>query len=207
MEAEKRITVAAFDFDGTLTHRDSLIPFLHYAAGSMKFAVKIARLSPLLAGYGLGMIRNDRAKERLLSCFFSSRALTDIEAIGNRFAAQRLPAMVTDEAFARFLWHKSQGHVCVLVSASLIHYLGPWAKTVGFDHVIASSLETDSTNRVSGRLLDGNCYGPEKARRLQAWLNGTNATIFAYGDSRGDREMLAMADYPHYRSIQGEKQK
>ncbi len=196
-----RITVAAFDFDGTLTHRDSLLPFLLYAHGPTNFAIKMTQASPVLLGYAVRLIRNDRAKERLLRGFLDGHPLAEIEAIGARFARDRLPAMLLDDAYARFLWHKTQGHCCVLVSASLVHYLEPWAKSVGFDHVIGSQLASDEHGFVSGRLAGGNCYGEEKAHRLRAWLGAREAIIYAYGDSRGDREMLQMADYPYYRSM------
>lgn len=197
----RKITVAAFDFDGTLTRRDSLLPFLLYAAGPVNFAIKMTKASPALLAYAARLMRNDTAKEKLLRTFLHQRPLADIEAIGTRFARERVPAMLLGDAYARFLWHKGQGHVCVLVSASLVHYLEPWAKSVGFDHVIGSQLASDDNGLVSGRLDGGNCYGEQKASRLRAWLGAREAIIHAYGDSRGDREMLAMADHPYYRTM------
>ena len=165
-----KITVAAFDFDGTLTRRDSLLPFLLYSEGPVNFAIKMTKASPALLAYAARLMRNDTAKENLLRTFLHRRPLADIEAIGTSFARERVPAMLLDDAYARFLWHKAQGHVCVLVSASLIHYLEPWAKSVGFDHVIGSQLASDGNGQVSGRLDGGNCYGEQKASRLRAWL-------------------------------------
>lgn len=196
-----KLTVAAFDFDGTLTHRDSLLPFLLFDQGWWRFTLKMARVSPVLTAYALRMIRNDRAKESLLTAFLGGRPLAEIEASGTRFATTHIPGMLKPEAWERFLWHKSQGHVCVLVSASLVHYLTPWAKTAGFDHVIGSHLATDEHGVVSGRLHGGNCYGEQKAERIREWLGSTEAIVYAYGDSRGDRELLAMADYPYYRTM------
>ena len=37
--------------------------------------------------------------------------------------------------------------------------------------------------------------GSEKARLLKEWLGEEPAEIWGYGNSRGDREMLAMADH------------
>ncbi|MCU1390542.1 MAG: Phosphoserine phosphatase, partial [Ilumatobacteraceae bacterium] len=48
----------------------------------------------------------------------------------------------------------------------------------------------------TGRMAGDNCRGPEKVRRLRAWLADhqlTDAELWAYGDSNGDRELLAAA--------------
>jgi HAD superfamily hydrolase (TIGR01490 family) len=194
--------VAAFDFDGTLTRHDTLLPFLRYFAGTKGFAATMIRLAPVLLVYALGMLRNDKAKESVLRRFFAGRPLAQVDAAGARFAASRLPALLRMTALARFDWHKRQGHTCVLVSASLAHYLEPWARQAGFDHVIASRLETDARGFITGRLVEGNCYGAEKARRLRALLAPKQpCTLYAYGDSRGDREMLALADHPYFRTM------
>jgi HAD superfamily hydrolase (TIGR01490 family) len=202
MTARTGDTVAAFDFDGTLTRRDSLLPFLRHYVGTARFLAMMAAMSPVLAAYLLRAMRNDRAKEAVLRRFLGGEALADVDAAGESFALRRLPALLRAEAFERFTWHKAQGHTCILVSASLIHYLRPWSRRVGFDHVIASRLEIDADRRVTGRLVEGNCYGAEKARRLRSLLaTMATRTLFAYGDSRGDREMLELADHSYYRSM------
>ena len=194
--------VAAFDFDGTLTRRDTLLPFLRYFVGTTGFVAMMTRMTPVLLAYALGMLRNDQAKESLLRCFLGGQPLAQVEAAGTRFASSSLPALLRITALERFKWHKRQGHTCVLVSASLAHYLEPWARQAGFDHVIASRLETDALGCVTGRLVEGNCYGAEKARRLRVLLAPRQScTLYAYGDSRGDREMLALADYPYFRTM------
>jgi phosphatidylglycerophosphatase C len=94
--------------------------------------------------------------------------------------------------------HQEAGDTCVLVSASLDVYLQPWADQQGIDAVLCSGLEINPQQRVTGRLTPANCYGPEKARRIRAWLDGRQPShITAYGDSRGDEEMFALADTVH----------
>jgi phosphatidylglycerophosphatase C len=89
--------------------------------------------------------------------------------------------------------HQQKGHYCVLVTASLTIYTRPWAEELGFQHVLGSELQFDQAGCATGMLVEGNCYGPEKERRLRAILPA-DARLYAYGDSRGDQEMLAMAD-------------
>lgn len=194
--------VAAFDFDGTLTHRDSLLPFLLYTTGLPAFASNMLVLLPTLAGYVLGMIANDVAKQRLLTRFFFGTPIERLRAQAEQFAAQRLPGLIRPAALRRLAWHKRQGHRCVVISASLELYVRPWALQAGFDEVIGSRLEASADGRVSGRLLEGNCFGSEKVRRLEALLDDRNGyTLYAYGDSRGDRELLSGADFAFYRHI------
>jgi phosphatidylglycerophosphatase C len=96
---------------------------------------------------------------------------------------------------ARVQEHKRRGHRLVLVSASPALYLTVWAARAGFDAVLATELEFRD-GRFSGRLASPNCWGPEKVRRLQQWFGDARTQVlYAYGDSRGDREMLALADH------------
>ena len=97
---------------------------------------------------------------------------------------------------ARVAWHREQGHALVIVSASLLAYLEPFAADHGFDHVIGVGLEVGDDGRLTGRLTGPNVRGPEKEVRLRAWLGDGPRTMWAYGNSSGDRELLAMADHP-----------
>lgn len=194
--------VAAFDFDGTLTHRDSLLPFLLYATTLPVFASNMFVLLPTLTGYALGLIPNGVAKQRLLTRFFAGMPIDHLRAQAEQFSARRLAALIRPAALRRLAWHKRQGHRCVVISASLELYVRPWATAAGFDEVIASRLETSADGRISGRMLEGNCFGSEKVRRLEALLGDRNAyTLYAYGDSRGDRELLSSADFAFYRRM------
>jgi HAD superfamily hydrolase (TIGR01490 family) len=201
VEAGKPV-VAAFDFDGTLTRRETLLPFLLYTLGTAAVARRALALSPTLAGYGLGLINNGIAKERVFVRCFAGMEMKVLQQEGERFAALVLPGLLRQEALHRLEWHKQQGHRCVVISASLELYVRPWAQKAGFDDVIATQLETLPDGRISGRLAGANCYGAEKVRRLQALLGMTDGyTLYAYGDSRGDKELLSRADYAYYQEI------
>ncbi len=192
--------VAAFDFDGTLTRRDTLLPFLLHALGAPAVARHGLVLLPILAAYGLRLIRNGVAKQRVLVRCLSGMYADDLQRDAQRFAASVLPGLLRDEALQRLAWHRQQGHRCVVISASLELYVRPWALVSGFDDVIATRLETLSDGRVTGRLSGANCYGPEKLRRLETLLGPREGyTLYAYGDSRGDRELLSGSDYAFYR--------
>lgn len=191
--------LALFDLDGTLTRRDTLMPFLRHAVGTKDFVAGLVRLAPTLLAYATGAIANDVAKEAVLSHFLRGFRIDALREIGERFARRKLSSLLRPDAMERVFRHKAQGDVCVLVTASLDVYVQPWALRQGFEAALCSTLETQG-DVVTGKLHGGNCYGPEKVRRIVKWLDGRQAEhVVAYGDSRGDREMLELADVAHYR--------
>lgn len=193
-------TVAAFDFDGTLTYSDTLLPFLFYAKGFFATIFNLTRNLPALAGFALGIVPRQTAKEAVLTTFFAGTPLAEINALGAAFARSTLKKKICPEALKKLQWHQQQGHRCILISASLDVYLAPWAQEVGIHDIITSSLAVDASGNATGRLLGDNCWGPEKLRRLTALLGPREGyVLYAYGDSRGDREMLDHADYSFYR--------
>ena len=82
------------------------------------------------------------------------------------------------------------------MSASLGVYLETVGRLLGVDAVLSTELEVDAAGTCTGRMLGGNCRGAEKARRLRAYLQSDDVEVWAYGDSAGDTELLAMADHP-----------
>ena len=193
--------VAAFDFDGTLTRGDTFLPFLKLLDGNFNYVYRMGRLSPVLIGYGMGMVSNHYAKARVVKQFLSGRQLLETERIAKDFVAQQLPGFINQAALTRLRWHQQQGHRCVLVSASLECYLRPWAQIMGITDVIGTRLQ--SINGIyTGELLGANCYGVEKASRLMELIGDrASCTLYAYGDSKGDQELLALADFAYYRRI------
>lgn len=194
--------VAAFDFDGTLTRSETLGPFLLHTLGAARVARDALLLSPTLTGYVLGLIRNDVAKERVFVQCLGGMQIDALRQHAEHFAATAMPGLLREEAMQRLAWHKRQGHRCVVISASLELYVRPWAVAAGFDDVLATRLEILADGRTTGKLAGSNCYGIEKVRQLEALLGGRSGyTLYAYGDSRGDRELLSAADYAYYRRM------
>jgi HAD superfamily hydrolase (TIGR01490 family) len=201
VQANKPV-VAAFDFDGTLTRRDTMFPFLMHTLGMTAFVRNVLVLSPTLAGYGLGLIGNDIAKERVFVRCLAGMNMDVLRQKSGMFATNVVPGLLRPEAMQRLRWHKQQGHRCVVISASLELYVQPWAINAGFDDVIATHLQTREEGHTTGKLDGANCFGMEKVRRLQALLGDRDGyTLLAYGDSRGDKELLSSADYAYYRQF------
>jgi phosphatidylglycerophosphatase C len=173
-----------------------------YTHGVLTVARHALFLSPTLAGYALGLINNGVAKERVFVRCFAGMRFKELQQQGARFASHVLPGLMRDESMQRFAWHKQQGHRCVVISASLELYVRPWADSAGFDDVIATRLETNQNGLTTGKLSGANCFGIEKVNRLRALIGERESySLYAYGDSRGDRELLSFADYAYYRKI------
>ena len=195
--SERRI--AAFDFDGTLTHRDTLVPFLASAVGWKTVARTLPRLGRADVGArrsGGDVHHRDVSKAVLVERLLAGRSAEWLAEAGERYA-RGLDRRLRPEMVDQVSWHRVQNHELVIVSASLAAYLEPFARDHGFDHVIAVELEADPSGHLTGRLAGPNVRGPEKARRLDQWLGGDRpAHLWAYGNSSGDAELLAAADTP-----------
>jgi phosphatidylglycerophosphatase C len=189
--------VVAFDVDGTLTRRDCVLPFLVRVGGRRAVLWSFLRRP---AATVAGLVRGDRdhLKEVLVGGVLRDRPLAQIERIGQQFAADVHRTGLRTDTVERLRWHQSMGHHTVLVSASLGVYLRPLARLLGVDAVLSTEVGVDGghcTDRLDGR----NCRGAEKAHRLEAWLaehDLADAELWAYGDSRGDDELLTLADRP-----------
>lgn len=186
--------IALFDFDGTLTRGDSLIPFLRAVRGDLRLALDLLAVSPRLAAYAAGLMKNHVAKEALLRRTLAGMPIDALKEAGEAFARDTIPSLLRADTLARLRAHLDNGDVCILVSASLDVYLEPWAKTAGFRHVIASRLDLDPDGRITGRLAGGNCHGEEKVERIKKLFGEKPAApMIAYGDSKGDFKMFEFA--------------
>lgn len=193
-----RRRVAAFDFDGTLSRKDSLGPFLELVCGRGRLYRTMAMRAPVLAGIAVGIGDRDAEKERLVGRLLAGRSVTSVRDTGSQYARALIEGdALRAEMLERVAWHRAEGHEIVIVSASLDVYLEPLAGLLGVDHVLCTRLGVGPDDRLDGRLEGGNVRGPEKVQRVRAWLDGDPAELWAYGDSAGDRELLAEADHPH----------
>ncbi|MEO1057450.1 MAG: HAD-IB family hydrolase [Actinomycetota bacterium] len=190
--------VVAFDVDGTLTTRDCVVPFLRRVAGLPTMFWRLARAGRATIP---AVVRRDRdtLKAHATRAAFTGRAITSVEAMATDFAAEVVDGWLRDDTLVELRRHQAEHDTTVLVSASYAIYLRPLAAALGVDDVLATELETGPDGRFTGRLVGANCRGPEKVRRLHEWLDQhhqgrTAVHLTAYGDSAGDREMLADAD-------------
>ena len=188
--------VAAFDFDGTFVRGDSFPRFLAFVLGRRRFAAVLARSAPaMVAGYRRA--GRDGAKAALIARALTGLPADQVAAKGEAFA-QTLLVRVRPAMAERMRWHADERHERILVSASLELYLQPLGRLCHFDDVIATRLEVGSDGLLTGRIHGANVRAGEKALRLAEAIGTATATVWAYGDSAGDRQMLEMADHPSW---------
>jgi len=198
----ERRRVAAFDVDGTLTTSDCVVPFLRRTAGTSRL---IGRLLASPIELGRAAVRRDRdaLKAASAAAAFSGVSFERVEADAEAFAREVYDDRLRADTVVSMRRHLAAGDTVVLVSASFEVYLRPLAELLGVHDVLAVRLEVDDHGLLTGNLDGPNCRGPEKVIRLHDWLDrhaGGRAAVdlSAYGDSTGDRELLADADDAHW---------
>jgi phosphatidylglycerophosphatase C len=187
-------TVVAFDLDGTLTRGDTLLPFLRRARGGTRTSRAVLVHSLLVTRALLSSRHRDRAKEAILATLLAGQHREALEEAAESFAEEVVIRRLRPRVLERVELHRRAGHELVLVSASPELYVEPIGRRLAFDAVLATRLEVGPDGRLTGRIAGRNCRGPEKVARLRAWIGQVPAVVYAYGDSAGDRELLATAD-------------
>ena len=193
-----KVTVAAFDVDNTLTVRDCVVPFMKSVGG-------ISRLSKVLLtdiGETFQSVRRrdrDSLKMKFVDGVFAGKDAREVESLGIQFASKVADKWLRSDVATRMRWHQEQGHVVILVSASLGAYLHPLGDLLEVDAVMCTELE-EKDGLLTGKLVGQNCRGKEKASRVQKWCQdsgiATEDLVYAYGDSSGDTELLALFSEP-----------
>lgn len=187
--------VVAFDFDGTLTTRDTLLAFIRYAKGTRAFLWGFLRHAHLLVLMKLRLYPNWKAKQRVFSYFFSGMSLDVFDVLCQQFAADNRH-LLRPEGIQAVQQAQADGAEVLIVSASIDNWVQPFFPSV---KVVGTQIEV-ANGRLTGRFLTPNCYGEEKVRRILAlYPDRHEYHLTAYGDSRGDKQLLAFADEAHYK--------
>lgn len=187
-----------YDFDGTLTRRDSFLDFIRYTCGSRSLYCGLLLFSPLLILMKLRLYANGRAKERLFTHFFQGMSIRMFDDLCAKYGLSRADLLL-DAARKAVNEVASNGYRIFIVSASVDRWVLPFFRDVPNVTVIGTQIEVEN-GLVTGRFSTPNCYGAEKVRRIQALLPYREQyKLIAHGDSRGDKEMLNYADQGYFR--------
>ena len=196
--------VAAFDFDETLTRRDTLVPFLFRVAGPLRFVVACLKVVAAGVRGQVSLLDRDAVKERLLALLFVGRSEAQLRRLAEQYARTILHDGIDDATLARLRAHLDRGDEVVFVSASLEYYLRPVAETLGIHDVIGVELAAVE-GLLTGELAHPNVRAEQKAVRLRERLGQPaegpleGIELWAYGNSSGDHALLEMADHPFWR--------
>lgn len=183
--------IAFFDFDGTITTKDTLLEFIKYSKGPFRFYLGFLLTSPWLVAYKLKIISNQKAKEKVLGYFFRNSPLPAFQTLCDRFAAEMVPGLVRPKALREITRLQEAGASVVIVSASPENWIRGWTDLTGAS-LLATRLEIRE-ERLTGRIQGNNCYGEEKPRRIkEAYSLSDYQEVYTYGDTSGDRPMLRL---------------
>lgn len=186
--------IAFFDFDGTITKKDTLLEFIKFCKGSFNFYIGFIIHFPILFAYKIGIVTNQKAKEAILYYFFKNISITDFHKLCDQFEEEVLPMLIRKGAYTEIKKLQEKGFTIVIVSASPEDWIKKWAD-INKIGLIATKLVVKN-NKLNGKISGLNCYGDEKVRRIKEIYDLKDfEKIYAYGDSAGDKPMLALAHH------------
>ena len=195
--------IAVFDFDGTITRKDTLIEFIRFAKGSAALFWGLLLHLPWLILMKLHLYDNGKTKECVFSWFFKGMSLEQFNELGRAFYQAQVDKLIYSEAKKKISEYKSQGDIVVILSASIENWVQPFASALQAEGLIGTQAEV-AEGKLTGRFATPNCYGVEKVSRLKVWLEANvkeQPYIIGYGDSRGDKELLEFANEKHYKQF------
>lgn len=186
---KKRLVL--FDFDGTITTKDTFIEFIKFYHGTAKFALGFVLLSPVLVAYKLKLLANWKAKEKVLTWFFKDEPVDVFNSKCEEFTKRELPKLIRPKAL-KAIHEMQQDYEIVVVSASAENWVAPWCKANNLN-IIGTTLEVVD-QKLTGKIKGKNCFGIEKVNRIKEKYDLVSYTeVLAYGDSSGDKEMFELA--------------
>lgn len=186
--------IAFFDFDLTLSRRDTIRDFPRFVFGRIGFTRRLLGVLPFLYLFRAGLCSATYAKEAYVTRFYGGMREDDLVEKSRHYSLHRLPKILDKNMMRVMQSHKDQGHTVVVVSASLSLWLAPWCEENGLE-LLATEVEMVN-GEVSGRLQGLNCHGEEKVSRIrERYALSQFDKIYAYGDSKADYPMLGIADY------------
>ncbi len=187
--------IVACDFDGTLTTRDTFVAFIRDVFGDRKFWWGFLRHTLLLVKMFIGLCPGGEVKERIFAYFFKGMSLDEFDSHCQQFAASHR-SLLRPLGIAAITQAQQEGAEVVIISASIDNWVQPFFPSV---KVLGTQVEVRD-GRLTGRFLSSNCFGQEKVNRLlTVYPQRSDYHLTAYGDSKGDRELLAFADESYYK--------
>ncbi|HEY2178247.1 MAG TPA: HAD-IB family hydrolase [Caulobacteraceae bacterium] len=185
--------LVAFDFDGTLTCRDSFVAFLAWRFTPARYGIGMLRLAPAAVAFLFHRDRG-RLKAALVREFLTGESRQDLARRAERFAASHARRLLRPDAIRSWKMWQNQNARLVIVTASPEIVVAPFARGLGAEALIGTRLVYTASDLASGELDGPNCRGPEKVARLREVFGDEISLDAAYGDSDGDTAMLALAE-------------
>lgn len=182
-----------FDFDKTLTSKDSLIEFARYDRSKISFYSKILFLTPVIILYKLGVLNSQQTKERFLGSFFKGLSNDELKKLGKNFSNYIIPKILNPILYDNMLKHIQEGDKVVLVSASMDIWLNEWCSKHNID-LICTKAKFNKDNLFEGKIDGLNVKGHIKKKLvLQKYSLSQFNEIIVYGNKGLDNELFKLA--------------
>ena len=190
--------IAFFDFDGTITKKDTLLEFIKFQTGRLAFYIGFILHAPWLIAYKLKLFPNDKAKQKILSYFFTGMPERVFQERCDLFADTIIPGLIRPGALEEIGRLRALDFEIVIISASAGNWIRKWANSLSLQ-LIATRLEVKD-GLITGKIEGRNCHGDQKVVLIrEQWKLAEYEEIFVYGDSSGDKPMLALATKSFYK--------
>ena len=198
MKTHLNSSIAFFDFDGTITSKDTLAEILKFYKGRYRYYAGLAILSPVIIAYKLKIMTNERAKEILFAHFFKGMDVKEFETMCEEFTSKVLPKLFRETALQEIRRHVQNDTKVVIVSSSPENWILPWCNIYNLE-CIATKLQVED-GKITGKIEGHNCYGNEKVKNILRRYNLSHySKIYAYGDTPGDLPMLSLSTDSYYK--------
>jgi HAD superfamily hydrolase (TIGR01490 family) len=187
--------LAVFDLDGTITRRDTLLPYVLGFLRSRPWRLGgLVGALPVLVDFGLGRADHGDVKSRFIRTTLGGASRQELMRWTARFVPQLTAGGLHQEALEHITRHQRAGDRLVLMSASTDLYVPAIGEALGFADVICTELCWDA-DRLNGKLASPNRRGAEKTlvfQELRQRYPGRQTV--AYGNARSDLGHLKLAD-------------
>ncbi|MCJ7932703.1 MAG: haloacid dehalogenase-like hydrolase [Chryseobacterium sp.] len=185
-----------FDFDGTLTYKDTMFMYLKFY-DSTKYRIQFLRHVPLFILLKLKLAETEKVKKSFIGSILKGQTQEKIEMKSKQFFEHHYPHIVRENALDFIKNIDRNNTQSLLVTASLDIWVKPFAEELKMELV---STRAEFKNGVfTGNFVGKNCNGKEKLIRIKEEINDSKYDkIIAFGDTSGDRPMLKWANEGHY---------
>lgn len=189
----------AFDFDGTITTKDTFIAFIRFVKGDLRTFLGLLLYAPILIMMKLKLYPNWKAKQQLFTYFFKGMNMKEFKLKCNEFARHN-KTLIRPLALIEIQKALKEGEKVIIITASIDMWVRPFFSELDKDIRIVGTKIEEKEGKVTGHFITHNCYGAEKVNRLKEIMPNRNSyELISYGDSRGDKELLEYADKGYFK--------
>ncbi len=185
-----------FDFDGTLTYKDTMFIYLKFYDPT-KFRLQFLKHVPLFVLLKLRLAETEKVKKSFIGSILKGQTQEKIEKKSRQFFEANYPKIVRENALDFIKNIDRENTQSLMVTASLDIWAKPFADA--FNMKLLATQAEFKNGVFTGNFIGKNCNGKEKLSRIQEEIKDKKYDkILAFGDTSGDKPMLKWANEGHY---------